>query len=163
MTLYLDLDGVFVDFFKGARELTGHPHELDVHSSWINLDHVDNFFWKLDPLPGSKEFFDEIVGRSRLPVQILTALPQLTGKLHTAVSDKTNWVHKHLGRVQVNCVQGRAGKAIFATCKDTVLVDDTWHNIERWCEAGSAGIHHISQSDTLRALASLGVLKSTTA
>lgn len=158
-TLYLDLDGVFADFYKGARELTGHAHELDVHSSWIAIDQVDNFFWKLDPLPGAKEFFDEIVGRSKYPVKILTALPRLTGKLYTAVNDKTSWVRKHLGQIQVNCAPGWKGKAAFAIYKDTVLVDDMRRNIDHWRKAGSVGVHHTDQCATIRTLEALKILK----
>ena len=64
------MDGVLADFGGGVAELAGFamchgqgesPEEDDM--MWEAVRHVDHFYDRLEPLPGSLELFRELHGR----------------------------------------------------------------------------------------------------
>lgn len=156
-TVFLDLDGVFADFESAVRRHTGCDY--DPKSSWSKIDKVPHFYSELYPLSGAFKLFDTIFKGSLYPVQILSSVPDPTGKLVTAREDKEYWVSRYLSRkIRVNLVQGWKMKALFAQPGD-ILVDDSYRNIEDWVACGGTGIHHTSNWNTLNELRMLGVLK----
>lgn len=148
--IYLDLDGVFADFWKEADKLN---YSENPSKAWEQLDQIPNFFLTLELLPQAKELYDCIPK----PNVFLTALPELTRELITAPRDKREWVHKYLNPdVQVVCVASWKDKALFAT-KGDILIDDSIRNVNAWAQAGGTGIHHTSVYSTIKELRFLGL------
>ena len=87
--LYIDMDGVLVDFQSGIDQLpeeTAKRYESD-------LDEVPGIFGLMHPRAGAVEAFEEL---SRLfDTYILSTAPW---ENPSAWSDKLKWVKKHLGK-----------------------------------------------------------------
>jgi len=157
-TIYLDLDGVLANFEKAVIELHG-PNYKDLHpvAFWKPITkEIDNFFAKLDPLPGAFELYDYVWGIDGYDVKVLTALPRPEGKAVTVAQDKTDWVHKHIdSNLEVITVIGGKNKGKYVKHKEDILIDDLPRNIDVWTEAGGIGILHTSYSDTIQQLEQL--------
>lgn len=153
--LYVDLDGVLVDFYNATSRILGaHYKSLPPGEAWGRLQEVDHLFLGLPMLSDAKVLWEGIQGRGLL--HILTATPQPTGKLHTAPGDKREWVRKHIcDAVPVIVVGHGLEKAKWARPGD-VLIDDLPRNIDAWVAAGGTGILHRNAESTLKQLAALG-------
>lgn len=154
--LYLDLDGVFADFYPAAREVLGVDYaSLHPEQAWARLDKVPRFFRSLQPLPQAKAFFqaiEEIAQQHGLSLAFLTAMPRPTNQLVSAAADKREWVRHELGtQTTVIMVAGAKAKTLCVS-PDSVLIDDALRNVQAWRSAGGTGIHHVDNAATLRQL-----------
>ena len=158
--LYIDLDGVLADFDGKVLEITGkYPSELTTKELWKQLQVVDNFYYSLDIIEGSKEFLDYILYTSQVRVEILTALPSPSKKLRTSSNDKIMWVYDKLDPyIITNCVSNWRMKTYFCRNDDDILIDDQEKNIVNWQEAGGIGILHNNFEDTIQKLKELNVV-----
>lgn len=158
--LYIDLDGVLADFDGKVLEITGkYPSELTTKELWKQLQVVDNFYYSLDIIEGSKEFLDYILYTSQVRVEILTALPSPSKKLRTSSNDKIMWVYDKLDPyIITNCVSNWRMKTYFCRNDDDILIDDQEKNIVNWQEAGGIGILHDNFEDTIQKLKELNVV-----
>lgn len=157
--IYLDLDGVFVDFYGNAERLIGHPYKaVSGAHAWGILDKVPALFRDLPALPDAAQLWQgvrDVADLHHVTVRVLSALPQLTKELVSAPQDKEHWVRTHLSPMpEVNLVHGGENKAVFAT-PHAVLIDDLPRNIDAWRAAGGIGILHCSAEQTLAELVSL--------
>lgn len=156
--IYLDLDGVFADFFTFARNVLGQEyHDTAPALAWGRLSLVPRLFRQLAVLPGSLEIYHALKHHGDR-LQVLTATPLPTGFLLTAAKDKRRWVAKNISEtLKVNTVTGGVNK--YKLCQPgDVLIDDLARNLKPWEEAGGIGIHHTSVQDTLARLAELGLI-----
>ncbi len=160
MTIYLDLDGVCVNFEEGIKKatgITGIGYQDNPVAFWKKASEVEGFFRKLSPtVPHAvlEDYFKELetcAHYAGTEVQILTALPLPTGHLKTAAYDKTHWVHRFLfSDLVVNCVPNWRYKKIYAA-PGNILIDDSLRNIEDWRTVdGAIGIHHTDFESSLR-------------
>lgn len=150
--LYCDLDGVHVDFARGAREYfkvspDKNPSEFDrlwkSEDGWRKLKHDWPTFWAdLPPLSHSAHLWSVI--KPYHPA-ILTAIPMGWSSSETG---KHLWVRKHLPKFGMHpnetfhAVQ-RQEKAHYARGQDgtpNILIDDFAKNIAEWRSAGGIGI-----------------------
>lgn len=156
--LYVDLDGVLVDFDK-QMERIGYSRtvvETDKKAKarfWHDVGrmaHRGYTFWEdMDPMVDAFELWDYI--KHREP-EILSA----TGHVGNAVKEKHVWVKRHLGEVTTHLVSKSPDKAKFAM-PHHILIDDRAKSIDPWVAAGGIGILHISAADTIRQLKELGL------
>ena len=105
--LYVDMDGVLVDFDSGVNRLSTLMFEL-------YKDHFDDapgIFALMDPMPGAIEAVERL--DSRFDVYILSTAPWNNP---SAWSDKLNWVKMHLGEAFTK-------KLILCHHKDLLLGD----------------------------------------
>ena len=138
--IYFDMDGVLADFVRGVRELCGLDMSVGDDIMFEGIRKVDRFYYKLEPMPGMPELFDDLRRRYPGKVEILSAVPKPSRNVPTAGDDKREWVRKYLGEdVKVNIVLRRE-KPGYVKCKGSILVDDTEGNILSWNEAGGTGI-----------------------
>ncbi|MCI7477823.1 MAG: hypothetical protein MSA77_06280 [Selenomonadales bacterium] len=127
--IYIDMDGVIVDFVQGIRDLCGmEPSEqgkapLD-EEMWEAMKHVDHFFSKLKPMPGAVEMVKALHAKFGDRCEILTAIPKPNREIHHAKEDKIEWVKKYIGKDIVVNVVYRAEKKQF--CKGAVFYKITY-------------------------------------
>ena len=154
MKCLLDLDGVLVDFMKGAHEFYGlqysyedYPYE---YATWNCLppkdvtsmtsrefwDGLTAEFWaSLEWMPDGKEILTLI--ESYLPrdnICILTT-PTLN---KSSIVGKMLWIEKELSKYKRQFLVGPAKE--FCASSRRVLIDDADHNIEKFREAGGLTI-----------------------
>ena len=110
------------------------------------------FFGAMEPLEDAFELWDYI--KEYFPT-ILSA----TGHIHTAKTEKREWVEKHLGDTTAGMalfVRSSSDKAQYAA-PNHILIDDREKSIEPWIEAGGIGILHTSANTTIKQLKELGL------
>ena len=153
--LFLDLDGVLVDFNRGVRFYTGKaPEDQTPGQMWSALSRVKNYYAKLDWTGDGRELWEKT---QELDPVILTGLP--LGKW--AEPQKREWCRRELGRdIPVICGMSREkhllawdwlhenglGDAV------PVLIDDRLNLKFPWEEAGGRFILHFSARESLEQL-----------
>jgi hypothetical protein len=106
----------------------------------------------MDPMPDAFVLWDHI--KKYGPI-ILSA----TGHVHTAPTEKREWVKRHLGitaAATAILVSSAADKARYAT-PGSILIDDRAKAIDPWIAAGGIGILHTSAEDTIAKLKEMGL------
>lgn len=137
--VFLDLDGVFTEFFETANKIVGFEYHMNPPGAWKILEKEDHFFLKLPIIPGSIEIYNAV---KHLPCRVLTALVKPTGNLHQAAEDKQAWVKQYLDPgLSTICAVNWTSKSIWAH-KTALLIDDSYRNCNAWQEAGGIAIHH---------------------
>ncbi len=157
--LFVDLDGVLVDFDAGVRRATGKdPAELHPKSMWPVLAKTPGFYDALEWTPDGRKLWNAV---KPFGPAILTGLP--LGKW--AERQKRSWCLRELGQ-NVPVVTGLARhKAELAAewlevnglaDKVPVLIDDRLKIREDWESAGGRFILHLNTESSLEALGNLG-------
>lgn len=151
--IYIDSDGVIADFYTAANAIGAAGIKHGCTDAWKRIEQQDNFFLHLEELPDAVDSVIEIVRKYGLhQVEILTALPRLTGKLTSSQRDKVQWFRQRLSVLQVNAVPNWEHKIYFAKDKRDILIDDTERNTSAWTSAGGTAILHRNWKDTLNEL-----------
>ena len=164
--IYFDMDGVLADFDRGVRELcgmvsqdpNGEQDEAWDDLMWEKIREIGHFYDRLEPMPGAKELFDAVYGKTGDRCEILTGIPKEKRGIVTAEEDKRAWMKRMLSDQVVVNVCYRAEKIQKCTGPDCILIDDLEKNIREWRDAGGTGILHRSAEETLRELQELGIL-----
>lgn len=175
--VFLDLDGVLVNFAKGIKDkydleypTTRIPQEEfeAFHDKLFGLIRQDGVnFWKsLEPMPGAIEMF-EYFNSTVNELNILTAWPH-------SFYNRSDQLSASLGKkfwVEDNLNERMARRTIVCFAKDkfhqvnrfpndiNVLIDDMPGNIRDWNAAGGVGILHTSPEKTIEEF-KLGVLSA---
>ncbi len=158
LTIALDLDGVFADFFPFAAARFGRDYRsADPEKFWAWASSVPNLFSHLEPIGESLPLW-EALRDSGHDLYVLTAIPRPTGLLATAPDDKRAWVARYLSPdLRVETVLGGANKGLWAQ-PGHILIDDTERNVMAWQDNGGIGIWHANPAQTIEALRELGAL-----
>jgi 5'(3')-deoxyribonucleotidase len=118
--LYIDLDGVIVDFNSSINKLS-NKHKLKYSDRY---DEAPGIFKLMEPIPGAIKAVKEL--SSHYDVFILSTAPWNN---HGAWSDKIKWVKKHFGQNADNIFYK---KMILSPRKDLnlgdILIDDRTKN-----------------------------------
>lgn len=152
--LYVDLDGVLVDFDAGVISVAGsRPEDLSPRQMWPKLARSPGFYENLDWLEGGRELWEYV--KDKHPT-ILTGLP--LGKW--AEPQKRRWCERELGpRIPVETCMSRrkAERAGELTPEGAVpvLVDDRVRLRDRWLERGGIFIHYTGTGQAIGELESL--------
>lgn len=160
--LYLDLDGVFANFIKRARELLGREYDprsrtpADEEFFWkkVTAAHKrgEEFWSRMEMLPNAIKLWEYT--KKYRPI-FLTSIG-ISGASLDAERQKKQWVRKHFGNYKVIVVGGASKKTKYAA-KNAILIDDTPKNITQWNATGGIGILHKSPNDSIKELKKLGL------
>lgn len=166
--VFLDLDGVLVDFARGIKE----KYDLEYPISHIPDDEFADFhndvfgkirkdgvsFWKsLYPMPGAIGMFKYFEATVK-DLNILTAWPHTfhnrSEQLGASLGKKF-WVEENLGvrmaHRTIVCYAKDKWHQVNRFPKDcNVLIDDRPSNIDAWEKAGGIGILHTSPEQTIK-------------
>lgn len=146
LQVFLDLDGVFADFDKRVKHLTGkHPHQLDKNRLWRIINSDERFFAELELIEGCMALWE---ATKDLEPIFLTGSPSNK----TFQEQKKEWVARVFGpEFTVHVVPRKLKQEYSGPGK--VLIDDMQENIAAWNERGGHGIlHDGDHASTIRAL-----------
>ncbi|ADN02297.1 hypothetical protein [Spirochaeta thermophila] len=152
--IFVDLDGVLVDFEKGVLEATGkRVDEQSPSEMWAVLARTPEFYARLDWLPDGRKLWEFL--RPFKPT-ILTGLP--LGRW--AAPQKRTWCRIHLGpEVPVlTCLSRHKAATALEVLRPgevPLLIDDRESLRPSWEEIGGIFIHHTSADATISSLTSL--------
>lgn len=133
--LFLDLDGVFADFNKGVKAITGkEPSSLPSWRLWSSINKKEDFWISLEPFEYASSFIDSL--KKYNPI-ILTGLP--SSKKDLVSEQKRKWVEEHLGEYEVITCASK-DKHLFMKNKWDVLVDDNLKNCNNWEVNGGVAV-----------------------
>jgi len=162
--VYVDMDGVLVDFFAEWARLNGVDHwrEIEpkmkaqgktIEDALDKIRQKDNFWINLKPESG----INELLGAIKKYAGSYTILSSPLSNDPTSEPQKREWVKNNLAAFPPKKVIIEKNKAKYATQKDgtpNILIDDYSQQINPWKAAGGVGIKH-SNSNTKNSVAQL--------
>lgn len=136
-TIFLDMDGVIVDFRKGCEELDAiEGTKVD----WKIVHENGSKFWsELDWMKNGEQFYkwlSKYCKEQNIDLCILSAVGYQDG-----IDGKQEWLDNHVSIPRQNRYIVKLGKdkAKYAS-EDSLLIDDFGKNIEAFVMAGGRGI-----------------------
>jgi 5'(3')-deoxyribonucleotidase len=151
-TIFLDLDGVFVDFIGGIHAVFGRPFDLFRYpytlDKWNFFEEAaftfkdaaarcnEEFWVGLSWMYDGQTLMAKIAERTE-PTDIMllsSPMPHLG-----SFAGKIRWVQTNMPTLSKRCIITETSKGVFAR-PDAVLIDDRDLNIEEWEAAGGTGI-----------------------
>ena len=153
-TLFVDMDGVLVDFEKGYYDLTGTPTKQYAKgdtSFWQPISDAGASFWANLPwMPDGEELWRYI--KKYRPNILSSPSQDPSSKI-----GKEAWLKIHLQNSYNKAYfYNRANKKLFAG-PNRILIDDMKQTIDEWNNAGGVGIFHTSAANTIQQLKKLGL------
>lgn len=145
MKVFLDMDGVLVDFFTGVNgifNISKPPHkynwfeDYNVSREQLNTVCGSRFFSDLDWMYDGREIEEAVRVKFGSGNVCLVTLPMPNSE---SWMGKVEWVNKHLSLYNKRLIISTASKSLFAG-PDTLLIDDKDENIKEFREAGGQGI-----------------------
>lgn len=148
MVIYCDMDGVLADFNFSFTEYFGdHPNNvfpiLGDDEIWKIVNNIPGF-WSDMPWTRDGRILWEFI-KPYKPVLLTT--PAKTVK--NCKSDKIRWKNKHISKDTLIIFSD--SKQDYAN-SETILIDDTKENIEKFVNKGGIGILHTSAEETIKQL-----------
>lgn len=147
-TVYLDMDGVLVDFRRGICEALNKPiypasQKWYFWEEWpdITFEMVNNAcsidFWRnLDWMPDGKEILSIIFNKFNINQIYILTTPMPNPNSPTG---KWLWIKDNLPEFYKRTIITQAPKKLLAN-SDTLLIDDKDQNIDEFVNAGGRGI-----------------------
>lgn len=142
--VYIDMDGVLVDFFDAWAKLMGEKDFRDIKDVAKGLQAIrdeDDFWLKLKPTPNAGKLLAlvrELKGSYTILSSPLADDPR-------SEPHKRMWVEKNLKQFPPKKVIITGNKAKYAQQSDgtpNILIDDFGQNIDKWNAAGGIGVKH---------------------
>jgi len=152
-SLYLDLDGVLVNFDDGYMKLAGKSiiqtakDEGDKAARNKYLDAGSQYWENLEWIEGGKEIWNTASSLFNA-VYILSSVGTTDPVRGKPVDEgKRRWLKKNIPSIDLSNVFIVGGSHMKKTysAKNAVLVDDMPKNINEWNQAGGIGILHNSK------------------
>lgn len=154
--VFVDLDGVLVDFEKGVKAATGKEvHEMPPRVLWSILARSPRFYAALDWTADGQELWSHLKGHNPT---VLSGLPFGSW----AGPQKREWCERELGPEvpAITCLsREKAQKAIAVTPEGVVplLIDDRESIRESWESIGGVFVLHRSARESIDRLRALGL------
>jgi len=142
--IYVDMDGVLVDFFGAWTKLMGVKDWKQIANINVGLDKIrstKDFWTNLKPTSNADNLLG-IIKQIKGNYNILSA-PMADD--HRVEPSKRQWVEKHLKSFPPDEVIITTNKKQYAVQKDgtpNILIDDFGQNVAKWEAAGGIGFKH---------------------
>lgn len=149
--LYLDMDGVLVDFDGGFIKLSKGIKATDLYKQYGDnavrqyyLSAGADFWAGLDWIEGGRELWEvsrKLFRRVNILSSAGTSDPE---KAKPVIAGKMMWLKKYMPEIpksNIFIVLGKHHKPAYAT-KESILVDDVSETIKKWNIKGGYGILH---------------------
>jgi len=152
ITLYLDMDGVLVNFDKAYRKITDKK-EKD-HKYFRSAVMEYKIFEDLEMLPDAQMLLNH-VKTLNVNVELLTSMgthDPIQGA--EAKRQKLVWLAKHNIPYKANFSRSKEEKSKWAT-PESILIDDSSGCIGPFVAKGGHGILHTNSSETIKILDSI--------
>ena len=151
--IYVDMDGVLVDFDGGYEKLTGMTtraaDEKGPEFFWKPISKAGAKWWiTLNWMPDGKQLWDYV---KKYNPELLSA----PSREEASKMGKRVWVKRELPGVKL-ILRSADKKQEFAS-PNSILIDDREKNIEQWKNAGGIGILHTDAASTIKKLKDLGL------
>ena len=151
--IYVDMDGVLVDFDGGYEKLTGMTtREADKKGPeffWKPISKAGAKWWiTLNWMPDGKQLWDYV---KKYNPELLSA----PSREEASKMGKRIWVKRELPGAKL-ILRSADKKQEFAS-PTSILIDDREKNIEQWEAAGGIGILHTDAASTIKKLKELGL------
>ena len=150
-TVFLDMDGVLVDFFSAFAKLANVKHwkQMDPQRLQDVLNKIvgSDYFAKL-PKTNTCDSIVEMVVDFAGSYSILSS--PLRGDIANSSKHKQTWVTNNLSPQPRETIIVR-DKALYAAANgaQNILIDDRGSNIYKWQQAGGYGIKYQADEDNL--------------
>ena len=150
-TVFLDMDGVLVDFFSAFAKLANVEHwkEMDAQRLQGVLDKIvgSDYFAKL-PKTNACDSIVEMIIDFAGAYSILSS--PLRGDIANSTKHKRAWVMDNLSPQPTTTIIVR-DKSQYALLNgvQNILIDDRENNIHKWQEAGGYGIKYQANENDL--------------
>jgi hypothetical protein len=159
--IYLDMDGVLVDFETPTEKIIGKSlsNNSITDNDWKIISSKPNFWSDLPWMHDGKILWDFV---KHFSPHILSAYPP--NDKENAIRGKRKWIIKnlHYPLHDVHLVE-RHEKQQYAmnpkTGKPNILIDDYQKNIDEWRKAGGIPVHHVGARSTIMKLKEMGYYK----
>lgn len=151
MTVYLDMDGVLADFFKGLEQFYNVRHWKQIQDKEKSIQALagTDFFNTLDVFETSQELID--FAKSTGDWGICSS--PLRGDRDNSAYWKRVWLTEKQFLPSIDKLIFTGQKENFAVDKidgtPNILVDDKPSNIKRWNDKGGIGIRYQANEDDL--------------
>ena len=151
MTVYLDMDGVLADFFKGLEQFYSVKHWKHIPDKEKSIQALakTDFFNTLDVFETSQELVDFVKSTGDWGI----CSSPLRGDRDNSAYWKRVWLTEKQFLPEVDKLIFTGQKENFAVDKidgtPNILVDDKPSYIKRWNEAGGIGIRYQANEDDL--------------
>lgn len=142
--IYVDMDGVLVDFFDAWTKLLGvndWKEIKDVPAALQKIRDTKDFWIDLKPTSNSQNLLN-IIKDLKGEYTILSAPMSDDERVEPS---KREWVKKHLTQFPPKEVIISANKSQYATQSDgtpNILIDDFGQNVSKWEASGGVGFKH---------------------
>jgi|TARA_B100001996_G_scaffold90783_2_gene67502 hypothetical protein len=142
--IYVDMDGVLVDFFTPWTKMMGVDSWRDIKDIDAALQKIrdtKDFWIDLKPTPNANNLLGiikEIKGKYKILSAPMADDPRVE-------PSKKEWVEKHLTSFPPEDVIITAAKSKYATQPDgtpNILIDDFGQNVAKWEASGGVGFKH---------------------
>ncbi len=147
-TIYLDMDGVIVDFDGGIEQLGIGDVENNSAEWWEAITKAGVKFWlDLEWLKDGKKLYKYV--KKFNPV-ILSAHSRDKA---TCIKGKKGWLKNNIGIKQANrsIICWAKQKKLYAN-ENAILIDDRLANVKMWRAAGGIAIRHLNTKTTIARL-----------
>lgn len=154
-TLFVDMDGVLVDFEKGYHELTG----IDLKSQyvegnnkfWAPIDAEGPAFWANLPwMSDGQQLWSYI---KKYKPYILSS----PSRSSTSKVGKDAWLKINIPNQYKKAYFYPRGQKQLFSGPNKILIDDLPNTISEWNSGGGIGILHTSAANTISELKKLGL------
>lgn len=144
MKIFLDLDGVLVDFRRGVCEAFGRDDPSTNWTFWEDWEGVtsgmvnakcNDYFWKYLDWTHDGQEIERAVRDKFEDIYLLTTPMPNTG----SGTGKLEWIKHHMPWAYSRTIISYAPKSLMAK-PDTLLIDDKDENIADFVAAGGRGI-----------------------
>ena len=151
--LYVDLDGVLTNFEYQFKQISNgisidkYESKFGADATWQLVGESGEEFWSQMPwMTDGKKLWSYV--KYKEPKILSTPSRNKSSK-----TGKIKWVKQNLGSVEILLEENKEKYS----SNNSILIDDTKENIDKWNAKNGIGILHTNASDTIKKLKEIGI------